>query len=338
MTDLNWIALAVGAPLALALTFGVRNLARRRGWLDHPGPDRLHVRPVPRLGGVAMYLAFVVAVLVAVRPLDTPVIGLLVGATVLVIAMLVDDLRGLRPRDKFLAQLLAAAIPLALGVRIDAVSNPVEGGVLVLPLAIVIPFTLFWIVGMMNAINFMDGLDGLAGGGTAIAGVALVLLSVRLGLPDVATLALALVAVAIGFLPFNIYRASIIMGDAGANFLGFALAVIAILGPAKIATAILVLGVPILEVAWSMVRRLARRGRIGERDVGHLHHRLWEAGLEQPVIALMYYSLAAALGLIALLVERMNKVYAFAGLAGLMIVLLVVLARLPRRRRIGRRT
>ena len=338
MTDFNWLALAVGAPLALILTFAVRSVARRRGWLHHPGPDRLHLRPVPRLGGLAMYLAFVVTVLVTMQPLDTPVIGLLAGATALVGVMLVDDLRGLRPRDKLLAQLLAAAIPLALGVRIDAVSNPIESGVLLLPLAIVIPFTLFWIVGMMNAINFMDGLDGLAGGGTAIAGIALVVLSLRLGLPDVATLALALVAVALGFLPFNVFRASIIMGDAGSHFLGFALAVIAILGPAKIATAILVLGVPILEVAWSIVRRLARRGAIAERDVGHLHHRLWEAGLGQPVVALMYFALTAALGSIALLVERMNKVYAFAGLAVLMIVLLVVLARLPRRRRIRRRT
>jgi UDP-N-acetylmuramyl pentapeptide phosphotransferase/UDP-N-acetylglucosamine-1-phosphate transferase len=220
-------------------------------------------------------------------------------------------------------------------VRIDAVSNPLEeGGVVFFPMVIVIPFTLFWIVGMMNAVNFMDGLDGLAGGVTAIGGVVLVLLSLRLDLPDVATLALVLAAVAIGFLFLNSYRASIIMGDTGAHFLGFALAVIAILGPAKIATAILVLGVPILEVAWSMVRRLSRRGRIDERDVGHLHHRLWEAGLGQPVVALAYWLLAGALGLIALLVERIYKVYAFAGLAALMVLLLVVLARLPRRRRI----
>ncbi len=285
-----------------------------------------------------MYAAFVLTVLVAVRPIGAAVIGLLVGATLLIIVMTWDDIRGLRPRDKFLAQLLAAAIPLAVGVRIDAISNPLGGGAIELSLVIVIPFTLFWIVGMMNAVNFMDGLDGLGGGVTAIAAVVLVILSLRLGLPDVATLALVLAAVALGFLPLNFYRSSINMGDGGSHFLGFALAVIAIMGPAKIATAILVLGVPILDVAWSITRRLARRGGITERDVGHLHHRLWEAGLDQRLVALFYYALAAGLGLIALLVERINKVYAFAGLAALLIVLLVVLARLPRRRTVSPRS
>lgn len=338
MNSLSWLTLAIGAPVALALTVAVRTIARRRGWLEPPGPERLHTRPVPRLGGLAMYAAFVLTVLVVVRPIGASVVGLLVGGTLLVIVMTWDDIRGLRPRDKFLAQLLVAAIPLAVGVRIDAVSSPLEGGVIALPLAIVIPFTLFWIVGMMNAVNFMDGLDGLGGGVTAIAGVVLVILSFRLGLPDVATLALVLVAVVLGFLPLNFYRSSINMGDAGSHFLGFALAVIAIMGPAKIATAILVLGVPILDVAWSITRRLARRGGIAQRDIGHLHHRLWEAGLDQPVVAALYYALAAGFGLIALLVERINKVYAFAGLAALLIVLLVVLARLPRRRSVSPRT
>ncbi len=282
-----------------------------------------------------MYLAFVITVLIVARPLDLAVGGLLLGATVLVAIMLIDDIRGLRPRDKLLAQLLAAAVPMAMGIRINVISNPFSGGVIELPLAVVIPFTLFWIVGMMNAINFADGLDGLAGGVSVIAGVVLVVLSQRLGLPLVATLGLALAAVALGFLPLNIYRSSIIMGDAGSHFLGFAIAVIAIMGPAKIATALLVLGVPILEVAWSIVRRLARRELVVRRDARHLHHRLWEAGLGQPAIALVYYVLAAVLGLIALLVERINKIYAFGGLAALMLVLLVVLARRPRRRRVA---
>ncbi len=336
MTELSWLALALGAPLAFGFTFLVRGLARRRGWLDLPGPARLHARPVPRLGGVAMYAAFVVTVLATADPLDTPVIGLLIGASVLVAAMIVDDLKGLRPRDKFVAQLVAAAVPLAAGVRIDAVSNPLGEAPIVLPLAIVIPFTLFWIVGMMNAVNFMDGLDGLGAGVSVVAAIVLVALSLRLGLPSVATIALAVAAVALGFLPFNIFRASIIMGDSGSHFLGLAIAVVAILGPAKLATAVLVLGVPILDVGWSIVRRAARRGSIGRRDSGHLHHRLWEAGLGQSVVAILYYLLAATLGLIALLVERLNKLIAFGGLAILLIGLLFLLARLPRRRTIPR--
>ena len=333
MIDVNWLALAIGAPLMLVMTLAIRTLARRRGWMHQPGPDRIHAKPVPRLGGVAMYAAFVIVALVVAQPYDLALAGLLGGATVIVGVMLVDDIRGLRPRDKFLAQLVAAAIPLACGIRIDAVSNPL-GGVIELPLVIVVPFTLFWIVGMMNAINFSDGQDGLATGVSTIAALVLVVLSSRLGLPDVATLALALAAVSLGFLPLNFYRASIIMGDSGSHFL----AVIAILGPAKIATAILVLGVPILEVAWSIVRRVARGGSMSTRDTRHLHHRLWEAGLAQPVVALFYYVVATGLGVIALLVERVNKVYAFVGLMGLLLVLLLVLARLPRRRLIGQPT
>lgn len=337
MIDVNWLALAIGAPLVLVMTLATRTVARRRGWMHQPGPDRIHAKPVPRLGGVAMYAAFVVVALVVAQPYDLALAGLLGGATVIVGVMLVDDIRGLRPRDKLLAQLVAAAIPLACGIRIDAVSNPF-GGVIDLPLVIVVPFTLFWIVGMMNAINFTDGQDGLAGGVSTIAALVLVILSSRLGLPDVATLALALAAVSLGFLPLNFFRASIIMGDSGSHFLGFSLAVIAILGPAKIATAMLVLGVPILEVAWSIVRRVARGGSMSTRDARHLHHRLWEAGLAQPVVALLYYVLAAGLGIIALLVERVNKVYAFVGLMAFLLVLLLVLARLPRRRSIGRKS
>ena len=337
MTDLNWLALVIGAPLGLLFTLAVRTLAARRGWMDRPGAARIHAVPVPRLGGVAMYAAFVITVLVVAWPLDAPTVGLLLGATVLVAFIVVDDLRGMRPRDKFLAQLGAAAVPLLFGVRIDAVSNPFEAGVVLLHIAIVIPFTLFWITGMMNAINFVDGLDGLAGGVVTIAAIALIALSLRLGLPETATLALVLVAVILGFLPFNVYRSSIIMGDAGSHFLGFALAVIAIMGPAKLATAILVLGVPILDIAWSIGRRLAGGRRFADRDAEHLHHRLWEAGVPQPAIALMYYALAGVLGVIALLVERLDKIFAFLGLAAFLAALLVVLSRLPRRRGVPER-
>ena len=336
MSEVNWLALPLGVVLSMAGTALIRFLAARRGWLDRPGVARMGSRPVPRLGGLAMYLAFVITVFVARWQVDVDLLGLLVGATILVVLVMFDDIKGLRPRAKFSFQVLAAVVAILFGLRVDVVSNPFGVGVLLLHIVVVIPFTLFWITGMINAINFLDGLDGLAGGVVAIAALVLVILSIRLGLPDVATLALALVAVILGFLPFNAYRASIIMGDAGSNFLGFTVAVLAIMGPAKIATAMLVLGVPILDVVWSIGRRLVRRQNIAERDVEHLHHRLWEAGLSQPVIVLMYCLLAGILGVIALLVERVDKIYAFTGLAGLLLILLVVLGRLPRRRKISR--
>ncbi|MBM4438556.1 MAG: undecaprenyl/decaprenyl-phosphate alpha-N-acetylglucosaminyl 1-phosphate transferase, partial [Actinobacteria bacterium] len=232
MSDWSWMPLTVGAPVALLATLAVRAVARNRRWLEQPGPDRLHARAIPRLGGVAMFGAYVITVLLTVRPLEWPVAGLLGGATVLVAALVIDDLRGLRPRDKLLIQVVGAAVPLAFGIRIDSFSSPaLEGGVITLPLWLVVPATLFWTIGMMNAVNFMDGLDGLAAGVVAIAAAVLVVLSGRLGLPAVAELALALAAVALGFLPLNIYRASIIMGDAGSHLLGFAIATVAIMGP-----------------------------------------------------------------------------------------------------------
>jgi UDP-GlcNAc:undecaprenyl-phosphate GlcNAc-1-phosphate transferase len=336
MSEVNWLALAFGVPLSMVGTVGIRNLAVRRGWLDRPGAARMGSRPVPRLGGLAMCTAFLITVVLVQWPLDASSLGLLAGATLLVVLVIFDDFKGLRPSIKLTFQIGAAVVAILFGLRIDVVSNPFGTGVLLLHIVVAIPFTLFWITGMINAINFLDGHDGLAGGVVAIAALVLVILSMRLGLPDVATLALALVAVILGFLPFNVYRASIIMGDAGSNFLGFAVAVLAIMGPAKIATAILVLGVPILDVAWSIGRRLLNRRNISDRDVEHLHHRLWEAGVSQPVIVLMYCLLAGFLGVIALLVERVDKIYAFTGLAGLLLILLVVLGRIPRRRQIPR--
>ena len=278
------------------------------GGCTNPGPAGIHKRPIPRLGGPAILLAFVVGSIISV-PLDMRLAGLLLGATVVVAIILVDDFRGLRPRDKLLGQLVAAAIPIAFGIRIDGVSNPL-GGIIFLSLAVAIPFTLFWISGMMNAVNFADGIDGLAGGLTVIAVGVLVVLSARLGQYAIATMGLAVVGATLGFLPFNFHRASIFMGDSGSHLLGYLIAVLAIIGGAKIATALLVLGIPILDVAWSILRRLRRGGKLQERDTEHLHHRLLRAGLSQPVVVLVYYSVSALFGVVAIYLHKMEKLYA----------------------------
>ena len=280
---------------------------------------------MPQIGGIAILGGFIAAVLVAV-PLDARMVGLLLGAVVAVGFALVDDFRELNPRDKLLGQLVAASIPLAFGIRIDGVSNPF-GGILFLPIVIAIPFTLLWTAGMMNAINFLDGVDGLASGVAAIGTAVLVVLSIQLGQPVIATVGIALIAATLGFLPFNFFRASIFLGDSGAHLLGYSIAVLAVIGGAKIATALLVLGIPILDVAWAVIRRWRAGGAVSRRDTDHLHHRLLRAGLPQPVVVLAYYAVSAGFGLIALYLHKVEKLAALGGMAVLMVVILLILAR-----------
>ena len=222
-----------------------------------------------------------------------------------------------------------AAVPIGFGIRIDGFSNPL-GGIIVLPLLIAIPLTLFWIVGMMNALNFSDGVDGLAAGIAMIAAAVLVVLSARLGQYAIATMGLALVGAVLGFLPFNFHRASIFMGDAGAHLLGYLIAVLAIIGGAKIATALLVLGIPILDVVWTVIRRLRAGQEFHARDTDHLHHRLLRAGFSQRAVVGAYYLVGAGFGGIALYFQKMAKVYALGILALLMIATLYYLARSDR--------
>ena len=302
----------------------MRRLANHFGWLVQPGPGRIHRRPVPQLGGVAILGGFAAAVLAAV-PLDGRMVGLLLGAVVAVAFALVDDFRELSPRDKLLGQLVAAAIPVAFGIRIDGVSNPF-GGILFLHVAVAVPFTLIWTAGMMNAINFLDGVDGLAPGVAAIAATVLVVLSIQLGQPVIATVGIALVAATLGFLPFNFFRASIFLGDSGPHLLGYTIAVLAIIGGAKIATALLVLGIPILDVAWAVIRRWRAGGHVYRRDTDHLHHRLLRAGLPQPLVVISYYAVSAGFGLIALYLHKIEKLVALGAMAFLMVAVLLILA------------
>ncbi len=328
------------------MTDAVRRVALRLRWLDEPGIGRVHSRPLPRIGGLAMFAAFTGTVLVTVWLRDDltfnlKFVGLLVGAALITIVMLIDDVRGLPPLPKFVAQIAAAGIAIAFGVFIEFVRDPFGGGVtfpdwlanameghIFFPLWLSVVITLFWIVGMMNAINFVDGYDGLAGGLSLIGAGVLFFLSMSLQQFSIAFLPLILAGAILGFLPFNVYRARIIMGDSGSHFLGFALGTIAIIGGAKLATTLLIFGVPAIDVAWSIIRRTLQGGRFYQRDTSHLHHRLSELGLPPIGIAVVYWSLAAAFGAIALLLPTpIQKIYALAILGIIVAALLVVLAR-----------
>ncbi|HEU4327469.1 MAG TPA: MraY family glycosyltransferase [Roseiflexaceae bacterium] len=330
MTLVTLFALVATFVVALALTAllmpPVMRLCERRGWVATPGGRRLHARPTPTIGGIAIYTGFVLTVglTFALAPIEqlrrSPVellrIGLvLLGATVIFAVMWLDDVVELRPLPKLVGQIVAALIAVgpflwdqtlytpddqARGIILTAFNFPLVGKIHLYHLSpwIAIGATLFWIAGMNNTINFSDGMDGLAGGISLIAALALALHAVRLGQYTVALLPLALAGACAGFLLFNFPPARIFMGDSGAHLLAYVLATSAILGGAKLATVLLVLGVPILDVAWLIVSRLSGGHSPAHGGRDHLHHRLIDLGFSPRQILAFYYTLSASFGLL----------------------------------------
>jgi UDP-GlcNAc:undecaprenyl-phosphate GlcNAc-1-phosphate transferase len=313
MSALHYLALvAVALAATYALTPLVRRASVRLGLTDKPGNRKVHALEISRLGGVALVGGFIAAMLVQAlgeafagwAPVlsrgGMPLLGTFAGMAVIFVVGIVDDVRGTSPAVKFGGQLLAAALPVAAGLRIDYIGNPIEGGLQQLGL-LSIPFTLLWIVGFANVINLIDGLDGLAAGITGIAAVSFLVLAVEMNELVAAALAAALIGSCIGFLRYNFHPASIFMGDSGAMFLGFALATMSLHGVMKSVAAItlvvplLVIGVPVFDTLSAIVRR-ARHGRpIQEADDGHIHHRLLLRGFNQRQTVLIIYVWSAAL-------------------------------------------
>jgi UDP-GlcNAc:undecaprenyl-phosphate GlcNAc-1-phosphate transferase len=321
---------------SLLLTPVVERVARRFGFVDVPGePKHVHQVSVPRLGGVALFLPFLVAMAISLLlpierkdPLElNRLAGLLVGSAIVFGLGAWDDRRELGPLPQLAVQFVAASVAIRCGIVIAEIANPF-GGMIELSLPVTVGFTLFWIMGMMNTVNWLDGLDGLAGGVAVIASVLLFAHSYRLGQYSVALLPLSLAGCALGFLPFNFHPARVFMGTSGALFLGFALGTMAIIGGAKMATALLVMGIPILDVGWQIINRL----RLGRSpflaDRGHLHHRLLDLGLSQRRVVLLFYSLCAAFGALALILSSgFQKLLALLIMGALALVGLVALAR-----------
>ena len=323
------VAFVLAAAIALLVTPALRTLMRRRGIVDRPDPRRVHRRPLPRGGGIAVVVAFAVvgggAVLLGTslpgmagaRPLGTnEALGLFVGGIVAAAIGAIDDLRNLRARWQLLGQLVVAAVPVAFGVTVHFIDNPVGPGNLVFPDPVPIVFTVVWVIGMINSINFIDGLDGLSSGIGLIAAVTLGVISLTtqvgaLGQPFVALLCFVLAGALLGFLRWNFHPAVIFQGTSGVMFLGFTLAVLAILGTAKVVVALLVLGVPIIDTFWVIVRRLSRRRSPFTPDRGHIHHRLLDLGLSHRSTVLLIYAICATLGVVSLLASAEAVLYTF---------------------------
>jgi UDP-GlcNAc:undecaprenyl-phosphate GlcNAc-1-phosphate transferase len=349
MTTNYLLTFALIFLLSLAISALVTPLARRLGLrlglADRPGGRRQHIGVVSRLGGIAMYAGFtaaVVATLVLPDRLLPPRLdpkelirlsGLLIGTTAAFAFGLLDDRFQFPNRPQYIAQFILSLIPIAFIIFIERVNNPLNHGQIVFPWPIVWALTIFWFMGMINTVNWLDGLDGLAAGVAAITSALLALHMIREGQLSVALLPIALLGATLGFLPFNFNPARVFMGSGGSYFLGWALAALGIIGGAKVATVLLVMGLPILDVAWLIYNRLRRGGKPRFNGRDHLHHRLLDIGFTQRQIVLGYYAFCATFGVLALALEnRLYKLIALGVLTGAALALLVWASKQPRGR------
>ncbi len=341
------VALA-SAAAAVAFSPVARRLSFRWGLVAEPGGRRQHAGRIPKLGGAAIFAAWLVGVALTywlLPPADPNdalrLRGVVLGSFVVVIGGLLDDRYDLPPGAQLFIQLLGALIAILHIIFIEVFTNPlptttlwealpmfrVEGELVWLWRPLALLFTTFWVMGMINAVNFLDGLDGLAAGVCLIASAFFAYHSYRLEQETVPLFSLALAAALLGFLPFNFSPARLFLGSAGAYFLGYQMATLSILSPAKLSTALLVMAVPIIDVAWQIVSRI-RRGRHPMRgDRGHLHFRLSDRGLPTRRIVLGYYVVAILFGLIAILVASpLMKVAMLVALSAAVFALLLRLS------------
>lgn len=303
--------LGVSFLVAIITTPIVKELAHKMGAVDDPKKDkdpgrRMHSRPVPRMGGLAIFLGFLVSVILFV-PLDRQVRGMMLGAVIIVVLGIFDDIYDLKALFKFGVQIIAALIAVLSGSEIRILSNPNvfsqnpywDLGWLAIPISVI------WIVAITNAVNLIDGLDGLACGVSSISSMTLLVIALVVGEEQTPILVAALVGGCLGFLPYNLNPAQIFMGDTGSTFLGFALGVISIQGLFKVYTIIsfvvpfLMLGLPIFDTAFAFIRRIAHGQSPMHPDRSHVHHRLIDMGLTQKQAVAVLYVISAILGLSA---------------------------------------
>lgn len=344
-------AAAAAFILSLLLTPLIRRLAIKFNIVDQPGGRRINQQPIPRLGGVAIVASFWLVILLvqSIRPellnftnqtilgIDKNLFGVLLGSLILVAAGIVDDVKGLSPAQKLGAQILAAVMIPLFGIHIQWLAHPLGGPDIQLPLWLDTALIIVWIAGLINVVNWLDGLDGLATGISTIAALILFFLSLAAFVNQPATALLAIVAfgASLGFLPSNFNPAKIFLGDSGSMFLGFLLAIFAVISGGKLATAGLVLGIPILDAAWVILRRLAGGQKPWAADRKHLHHRLLDAGLNQRQTVVLYWTFSALFGSIALASRTYGKTITALTMLGIMITLGLALIWLERRKKLN---
>ncbi len=299
------VAFVIGLLACWLLTPYVRKLSIRLGAIDAPDSRKVHTNPVPRMGGLAIYAGFVIAVLCSMH-VTREIIGLLLGGSLIVVIGVLDDIYQMPARVKLLGQVVAASVPVLFGIQIEWLNNPISGGYMYMD-HLSVPVTILWVVGMTNALNLIDGLDGLAAGVSLIASVTVIIVAVQNGFYPIAVLTAALAGSTLAFIKYNFNPASIFMGDTGSMFLGYMLAAISVLGVVKSAATIallvptVALGLPIMDTGFAIVRRYSNGKPIFKPDKGHLHHRLLAVGLSQRQAVLLMYLISMALSASALL-------------------------------------
>ena len=327
------LALLVALCVSFLTTPIVKSFAYKVGAIDVPkDARRMHNHPIPRLGGLAIFLGFMASVLLFIPMAgNRQMQSILLGAVVIVVLGVVDDIMALQARVKFVVQIAAALIPALNGVAIQALSNPnVFSDQLYWVLGwLSIPITVLWIVGITNAVNLIDGLDGLANGVSAISGTTVLIISLIGSEGQVAVTMAALVGACVGFMPYNANPAKMFMGDTGATFLGYILATMSIQGLFKFyavisfAVPFLILGLPIFDTAFAMIRRIVHGQSPAHADRGHIHHRLIDMGLSQKQAVATLYVISAILGLSAVVLTTGGEQKAMMFFAALCIVAVV---------------
>lgn len=312
----DWVLYIAAFSTAFAITNVMTPVAMKvsikLGAIDQPKARGMHKKPMPRMGGLAIYVGFMLTVFLLYRFVQygetRKLIGFMIGASMIVVLGMVDDVCDLPAKLKFFVQIIAALVAIYSGIRIHVVMWPVTHVLLTLSG----PITLLWIVGVTNAVNLIDGLDGLAAGVSSIAAFCLMILCILTGDETAVVLTAALAGSCLGFLPRNFNPAQIFMGDTGATFLGYTLAVTSILGVFKgyailaLVVSMLCLGFPIFDTLFAITRRLAKRQPIMQADRGHLHHRLIDRGFSQKQAVMILYGISIFCGAIAILLAVKN--------------------------------
>ncbi len=311
-------ALVVAMLVSFIMTPLVKTFAQKVGAVDVPKDNRrMHDHPIPRMGGLAIFFGFLLSVMVFVE-LSTPLKGMLMGAVIIVVLGIFDDIYALGAKFKFCVQIVAALVAVFSGNRIELISNPNifssnpywELGILA------IPVTVIWIVAVTNSVNLIDGLDGLACGVSTISSMCMLVIAMAVSDGEVAFLMAALAGACIGFIPYNLNPAKIFMGDTGSTFLGYVLAVVSIQGLFKFYNIIsfvvpfLMLGLPIFDTCFAFVRRIAHGQSPMHADRSHVHHRLIDMGLSQKQAVAVLYVISSILGLSAVVLTTSGPIKA----------------------------
>lgn len=352
--------LIIAALISGGLTYYIKTLAEKFNIFDVPSPRKIHRKPIPRLGGAAIIISFIVVIIAYSLAshrlefssfkfflIDKRILGVLAGLLVLAVVGIVDDIRGVGPLSKLFWQIVAASmvvvggltisflrLPFGLHLDLTTIQIPIE--IFSVNLTVVLwgdLLTIFWIVLLVNTFNFLDGLDGLASGIAGITAMVIFFLSIALGQDANALLAVLIAGVAIGFLPWNLNPARIFLGDSGSMSLGFLIAILSIISGGKLATAFLVLGIPVLDVGWVVLRRIFSGKSPFVADRKHFHHRLLTAGLSQRQAVILLYLVSIVFGSIGVLAKTQEKITAILFLFGLMAALGLVLVILEWRKR-----